>query len=112
MGGMMKLKLQFTKRELVVLVAVTLMSLLANLPEGYGSSLINRQMLLSSLLAVVVIAMFRYLQYLVLLVISILAIGANLPRELAEDLGVSQTALIASLGFLIAHTLLNRLFRL
>lgn len=105
-------KLRFSKKELFILIAVTLMSLLANLPEGYASGLISRKMLLASLLGVVVIAMFRYLQVLVLLVITILAIGANLPRDLAEDIGVSQTALIVSLGFLIAITLLNRAFKL
>ena len=106
------MKLKFTKKELVVLVAVSAMSLLANLPEGYAGGLINRKLLLGSLITVVVIAMFRYLQLLVLAVISILAIGANLPQELADDIGVSQTALLASLGFLIAITLLNRAFRL
>ncbi len=105
------MKLQFTKKELIVLIAVALMSLLANLPEGYESGLINRKMLLASMVAVVVIAMFRYLQMLVLLVISILAIGANLPQDLAEDIGVSQTVLLASLGCLIAITLLNRAFK-
>lgn len=101
-------KLQVTKKELVVLIAVSLMSFLANLPEGVASNLISRKMLLASLVAVVVIAMFRYLQVLLLTIISILAIGANLPRELAENLGVSQTAMIVSLALLVAITLLNR----
>ena len=105
------MKLKFTKKELIVLIAVALMSLLANLPEGYESGLINRKMLLASMVAVVVIAMFRYLQMLELMVISILAIGANLPQDLAEDIGVSQTVLLASLGCLIAITLLNRAFK-
>jgi len=106
------MKLHFTKQEVFVLTAVAAMSVLANLPEGYGSGLINRRMLLASLLAVVVIAMFRYLQVLVLMVITILAVGANLPQELAEEIGVSQTVLIAVLGFLIAITVLNRVFKL
>lgn len=101
-------KLHVTKKELVVLIAVSLMSFLANLPEGVAGNLISRKTLLATLVAVVVIAMFRYLQVLLLAIISILAIGANLPRELAENLGVSQTAMIVSLALLVAITLLNR----
>ncbi|MBI5659597.1 MAG: ankyrin repeat domain-containing protein [Nitrosomonadales bacterium] len=44
--------------------------------------------------------------------ISILAIGANLPADLASALGISQLALIVSLGFLVAVSLLNYAFRL
>ncbi|HEY5993314.1 MAG TPA: ankyrin repeat domain-containing protein [Gallionellaceae bacterium] len=105
------MKLKFTNKELFVLIAVSVMSLLANLPEGYGS-LFNRKFLLGTVVAVVVIAMFRYLQVLLLLVITILAIGANLPQELAEDLDVNPTIAMAVLGLLIALTLVNRVFRL
>jgi ankyrin repeat protein len=56
--------------------------------------------------------MFRYLQMMLLLTISILAIGANLPAELASSLGISQLALIVSLAVLIAITLLNRILKL
>jgi hypothetical protein len=110
MGGRMKLK--FSTKEVFILIAVSLTSLLANLPESYGSVLFSRKFLLGTLVAIIIIAMFRYLQLLLLLIISILTIGANLPRELAENLNVSQTAAMAVLGLLVGLTLLNRVFRL
>src|SRR5512135_1615541 len=91
MGGNMKM--QITYKEIFILLVVSLMSLLANLPENMESNLIDRKLLLSALIAVTVIAMFRYLQILLLIVIFILAIGANLPAEAAQALGVSQAAL-------------------
>jgi hypothetical protein len=47
-----------------------------------------------------------------LILITILAIGANLPTELAAALSISKMALIVSLGALIAAALLNRAVRL
>ncbi len=107
------MKLKVSKKEVFILIAVAAMSLLANLPEGYGGSdLFNRRFLLGTVVAVAVIAMFRYLQMLLLLIISILAIGANLPHELADDLNVSPLAATVALGLLIGLTLLNRIFRI
>ena len=106
------MKAQIKISEIVMLLAASLMSFLANLPEHLLGSLVDRRILLVTLTVVVVIAMFRYLQILLLAVISILAIGANLPAELASALGISQLALIISLGFVIAATLLNRAFKL
>jgi len=106
------MKLNFTNKEVFILVAVSLMSFLANLPESLGGDLINRKLLLGTLAAVVIIAMFRYLKVLLLMIISILAIGANMPLELAQSLGVSQTAMLVSLALLIAITLANRVLHL
>lgn len=104
------MKQKISKKEVFILAAVAAMSLLANLPEGYSSDLFNRKFLLGALAAVTVIAMFRYLQVLLLLIISILAVGANLPQELAEDLNISPNAAIAILVLLICITLANRIF--
>lgn len=106
------MKIEIRPSELLILIAASVMSLIANLPESYVSNVIDRKMLLSTLTAMIVVAMFRYLQVMLLLAISILAIGANLPAELASRLGVSQVALIASLGALIAIALLNRVYKL
>lgn len=104
------MKLQFPAKDAAALGGVTLLALLANLPQGYGSWLVNRETLLIALGAVVVIALFHYLEAFLLLIITTLAIGANLPRELAADLGISQVALMLALGAIIVLTLLNRRF--
>ena len=84
------------------------MSFLVNLPDSLLGNLVDKRILLVALATLVVVAMFRYLRMLLLLTISILAIGANLPAEMASKLGISQTALLVSLGVVIAITLLNR----
>ncbi len=105
-------KRHLLSKEMAALVFISAMSILANLPQGYGGWLINRQLLLGALVAVVIVALFHYMQLLLLLTITMLAIGANLPQEMAAGLGISQTALLVVLGVLIAITLANRVFRL
>jgi len=104
--------MHFTKSQVFILGMVSLASLLANLPESVLGNFVDRKMLLGTLGAVVVIAMFRYLQVLLLLVVTILAIGANLPQEMAQTLGVSHAMLIVALGALVAVALLGRVFKL
>jgi hypothetical protein len=88
------------------------MSFLANLPDSILGNLVDRKWLLATLTAMVVVAMLRYLQTVLLLTIFILAIGANLPAELASALGISQLALLVSLAVIVTITLLNRVTRL
>jgi hypothetical protein len=88
------------------------MSFLANLPDHMLGNLVDKRVLLAALTVLVIVAMFRYLQILLLATISILAIGANLPAELASALGISKLVLLISLGSLIAIALLNRVVKL
>lgn len=106
----MKVQIKFS--EIAVLLVVSLMSFAANLPDSLLGNLLDRRVLLATLTAFIVVAMFRYLRMVLIVAISILAIGANLPAELASALGISQLALIVSLGFLVTVSLLNYAFRL
>ena len=106
------MKIKFKTNEVLVLLAATIMSLLANLPDEILGSVVDKKTLLAGLIALVVVALFRYLQVYLLLLIIILAIGANLPAEMASALGISQTALLISLGVLITMALLNRAIQL
>lgn len=105
------MKIQFKSSEVLILLAASVMSLLANLPDAVLGNIVDRKMLLIGLTAMIVVAMFRYLQIFLLLVISILAIGANLPEELATTLGVSPMVFLISLGTLISLALLNRVVK-
>ena len=106
------MKLRFSPKELFVLGAVTASSVLANLPESYGADWLDRKLLVGVLAAIVVIALFRYLQVFLLLIIGTLAFGANLPHSMAEHFGVSQPVLLAVLAVLIGLTLVNRILNL
>ncbi|OIR02268.1 ankyrin repeat protein [mine drainage metagenome] len=102
------MEIHFKTKEVAILLAASLMSFLANIPDSILGNLVDKRILLVALATLVVVAMFRYLRMLLLLTISILAIGANLPAEMATALGISQTALLVSLGVVVALTLLNR----
>ena len=106
----MKVQLKFS--EIVMLLVVSLMSLAASLPEHLLGNLADRNTLLITLAAFVVITVFHYPRMVLFIEICILAIGANLPEELASALGVSHLVLIASLGFLAVASLLGYAFKL
>lgn len=93
--------------EIMALVVVTLMSFAANLPEQYLAGLMDRRILLLGLTVTVVIALFRYLRFLMFMAVVILAIGANLPNQLAAGLGVDPTALVVTLGVMVVFSLIN-----
>jgi hypothetical protein len=97
---------------MLVLLAASVMSFLSNLPDFILGGVVDRKWLLVTLTTLVVVAMLRYLQTVLLLTIFILAIGANLPAELASALGISQLALLVSLAVIVAITMLNRVTRL
>jgi len=105
-------KIQFKTSEVLILLAASVMSLLANLPDDILGNTIDRRMLLGALMSLIVVAMFRYLQMFLLILITILAIGANLPADLATAMGISQTALLVALVALISAALLNRKVKL
>jgi len=106
------MKIQFKSSEVLILLAASVMSFLANLPDHMLANMVDRRALLAALTGLVVVAMFRYLQIFLLLTITILAVGANLPTDLAVSLGISQITLIVVLGILIVISLLNRAVKL
>lgn len=106
------MKIKIEPSEVVVLILVSLMSLAANLPDQIAGNLLDRKLLLLVLTTSVVIALFRYLHLLLFLAIVILAMGANLPQEFAEDMGFSPSVMLAVLGILVTVALLNYAFRL
>ena len=106
------MQIRFTNREVVILVIVSLMALAANLPDGAIGNLVDRNLLLVTLVATVVISLFRYLKFMLFLTVSVLAIGANLPEHLANQLGISQAAMIVASGMLVCVALLNKIYHL
>lgn len=105
-------KSQFKPNEIIILVLVSLMSLAANLPDGVVENHIDRKLLLLVLSVSVVVALFHYLRALLFLAITILALGANLPREFAESMGFSPTIMLVVLATLVGVSLLNYAFGL
>lgn len=86
------------------------MALCANLPAELIGNVVERDVLLVALVVTVFISLFRYLRLMLFLTVSVLAIGANLPDQLANQLGFSRTALIIASGVLVALSLLYKLY--
>lgn len=106
------MKIQVKSSEIVILILVSLMSFTANLPDQMVGNLVDKKLLLLVLTASVVIALFRYLRLMLFMAMMILALGANIPQEFAEEMGISPTIMLLVLGMLLTVSLLNYAFKL
>jgi class 3 adenylate cyclase/uncharacterized RDD family membrane protein YckC len=109
-GGEMQIHIK--NSEVMILLVVALMALTANLPDDAIGHMVDRNLLLITLVVTVVIALFRYLRLMLFITVSVLAIGANLPDQLASQLGISQLAMIVASGVLVFIALLYKLYHL
>lgn len=75
-------------------------------------SVIDRNYLLVGLMIVVATALIRYARFVLVIAISILAIGANLPQDIAQILNVDSRILTGSLIAILVLSLLNQFFKL
>ncbi len=103
-------------KDYVLLGIVTFMSLAANLPPKLiGLNGVDRKLLLIGLLVVVVvvsIALVRYSKFALVLAVVILAVGANLPAEIAGALNIESKILLLTLAAIVLFSLANRLLKL
>ncbi|MGC2458526.1 MAG: ankyrin repeat domain-containing protein [Gallionellaceae bacterium] len=106
------MRAQAKTSEIAILVIVSLMSFVANLPNHLLGPWIDKRLLLIALSTSVLIAMLRHLRALLSMSIAILAIGANLPESLAASLGISPVVMMVSLALVVVLTLLNKAFKL
>lgn len=106
------MKIELKINEVIMLVIVLILSITANLPDSFIGQYVNRDILLSVLAAVIVIALFRYLRWMLFLIVTILAIGANLPEQIAAVVNVDPMVMIATLIVLVFISLLNHVFKL
>jgi hypothetical protein len=95
-------------QEIFLLSLVAMAAIAANLPvdvlRPYG---IEPRYIVAVLGIMVVLAMFFYLRFFFFLLYVLLAIGANVPEQWAAALGLSQLALLVTLGAMVGLSLLN-----
>jgi hypothetical protein len=106
------MKLELKLNEMIMLAVVILLSVAANLPDSMISEYINKDILLSVLAGVVIIALFRYLRWMLFLIVTVLALGANLPEQLASVVKVDPLVMIVTLILLVLISLLNHIYKL
>jgi Ankyrin repeats (3 copies) len=102
------MQVQIKSSEIALLCFVSLMALAANLPDSMTGNLVDRNLLLVTLTVTVIISLFRYLKLMLFITVSVLAIGANLPVQLANQLEISQTAMIFFSGLIVVIALLYK----
>lgn len=95
-------------QEFILVGLVALTAVIANLPGNLLEPLgIKTGYLLALLSLVVILALFLYLRFFFFLLYVLLAIGANVPTQWAEALGISQLPLLITLIAMVGMSLLN-----
>lgn len=98
---------QITEWTLVGLVGA--MALIANLPRHLIDKIGLEPGVVMALLGVmVVIALFLYVRFFFFLLYALLAIGANLPDQWADSLGIRTMPMLVALIIMVALSVLNR----
>lgn len=105
--------LRESSRDWALVVVVSLLTIGANLPPSLAESFnIDRRWFLAGLIAVVGVALVRYLKFALLLVVVLLAVGANLPTEIAGEFGVDPQIMLLGLVAMVVISLSNRIWKL
>jgi hypothetical protein len=95
-------------REWTLLGLVGAMALIANLPPHLIEKVGMEPGVLMSLLGLmVVIALFLYVRFFFFLLYALLAVGANLPDQWANSLGISTMPMLVALIIMVALSMLN-----
>lgn len=95
-------------REWTLVALVVVMALVANLPESVLDRIGIEQGVLMALLGLMVVfALFLYVRFFFFLLYALLAVGANLPAQWAEALGVSPTPMLIALIAMVLLSVIN-----
>jgi hypothetical protein len=95
-------------REVALFALIALTAILANLPADYVNDLgIRHDYLLAALGCATVIGLFLYLRFFFFFAVVLLFLGANLPEQIAQGLGVSKVPLILALVAMVGISLIN-----
>ena len=102
------MKISKRARETTLLALVGIAAVLANLPEDLLRQFsIERTHLLALLALTVFIALFFYLKFQFFFLVVLLALGANMPGTVAENLNISTVPLILAMAVMIGVSLIN-----
>jgi hypothetical protein len=105
--------LKESPRDWGLVAVVLLLSIGANLPEEWTAWInLDRRYLLGGLIAVVAVALVRYLKFTLILVIVVLAAGANVPADIAQEFGIDPQISLLGLVAMVVISLSNRLLKL
>jgi uncharacterized protein len=105
--------LKISNKEWLLVGLVSIVAILANLPESVSSRIgVNLDYLIITLAAVVFISLLLYAKFTFFLIVILLVIGANLPGQYADKLGISRVPLMLTLALMVGISLINHVVRL
>ena len=105
--------LRESSRDWLLVTLVALMAIGANLPEDLVDFVtIDRRYFIFGLIAIIGVALVRYLKFALLLVVVFLAIGANLPAEVAAEFGVDPQIMLIGLVSMVIISLSNKIWKM
>lgn len=97
--------------EWMLLVVAVLLAAAANLPESVvGPEWEGQKFVVWALFLILLFALIKYVKFALVTTVFVLSIGANLPENLARNLGISDTVLLVTLGTLVVLWGLNARF--
>ena len=97
--------------DILVFIMVILMSIAANMPEEYTVG-IDRRYLIAGLIGIVGVSLIMYLKFLLVLSVVVLAVGANLPEQIASELHINTTVMLFALVVMVVVSFANHFFNL
>lgn len=105
--------LRESSRDWLIVAVVGALALGANLPSEWTDVInIDRRYFLFGLIAVVGVALVRYLKLALLLIVVLLAVGANLPAELGKEFGIDPQILMICLAAMVIVSFSNKIWKL
>lgn len=105
--------LRESPRDWLLVGTVALLAVGANLPAEWTDVVsLDHRWFLFGLIAVVGVALVRYLKFALLLIVVFLCIGANLPAELAREFGIDPQIMLIGLVSMVIISLCNRFLKL
>ena len=107
------MNLKISIKEWALIAMVGTIALLANLPERITESWgVRVDYLIMTMAAVVFVGLLLYMRFTFFLIVILLVIGANLPGQYADRLGISRVPLLLALGMMVGVSLINHIVRL
>lgn len=95
----------------VLVALVTILAIVANLPDEVAARYeLNQSYLLIALVVVLMFSLLRYVRFGLVLTTTILIIGANLPKHLANEWNVQPEIMLFALCIMVGIVGINKLF--
>lgn len=107
------MRIRSSMKEWALVALIAAIGVLANLPKSITQTWrVDSDFLLLALSSVLAISLLLYLRFTFFLMFMLLAVGANLPSQIAGRIGITQTPLIIAMTVMVVVSLVNYALKL